>query len=302
MKKMYINRAPVSGPWGGGNNFVKALYQYAPDYEINPTNKLTDDVDIIFMIDPRYDQTGVSIREIEAFKTAKPNTKIVYRINECDARKGDINTIDPIISYASKHVDLAVFISEWIMNYHCNLGWMCHDNMVIYSGTNKSHFSPQEKIHNGKINLVTHHWSDNPYKGQDIYEMLDTWIAENKDFTFSYIGRTKANFKNSILLPPTFGKDLGEKLGRYDVYISASRFDPGPNHIIESLACKLPTYAHIESGGAVEMVGNTHVYDSFDSLTEILRAKQFHNNDEGLAPDNWKECMKKYFESICEIS
>jgi hypothetical protein len=31
-----------------------------------------------------------------------------------------------------------------------------------------------------------------------------------------------------------FGKELGDELGKYDVYASASRFDPGPNHIIES--------------------------------------------------------------------
>ena len=301
MKKMYVNRAAVDGPWGGGNNFVKALYQYGKDYKFEVTNKLDENTDVIFMIDPRPDQSGLSIREISEFKTFKPKTKLIYRINECDARKGDINKVDPIISYASNFVDLSVFISSWIKDYHLKEGWSCENNKVIFSGTNKDHFMPINKINDGKINLVTHHWSDNPYKGQDIYEMLDNWVSSNKDFSFTYIGRTKSDFKNTKVVPPTFGKDLGEKLGKYDVYISASRYDPGPNHIIESLACEIPTYAHSDSGGAVEMVGKSHVYGSFEELKRILLQKKFDANAGLLKPVSWKECMKEYFESIWKV-
>lgn len=301
MKKMYVNRAPVEGPWGGGNNFVKALYQYGKDYDFDVSNRLDENTDVIFMIDPRPDQTGFSIKEISEFKSFKPETKLVYRINECDARKGDRNKIDPLISYASNFVDLSVFISSWIKDYHTKEEWHCKNNKVIYSGTNKDHFVPREKINNGKINLVTHHWSDNPHKGQDIYELLDTWVASNKDFTFTYIGRTKASFENTHILPPTFGKDLGEKLSKYDVYVSASRHYPGPNHIIESLACEIPTYAHTASGGAVEMVGDSHVYDSFESLEKILLQKKFSKNEGLLVPNDWQKCMKEYFESIRKV-
>jgi len=36
--KMLVNRRPVAGPWGGGNNFTKALFddtfQFAEDYSL----------------------------------------------------------------------------------------------------------------------------------------------------------------------------------------------------------------------------------------------------------------------------
>ena len=230
-RKILINRKPVEGPWGGGNNFVKAIHKYAPKYGFTPVHQFDESIDLIFMIDPRYDEMGISINEIAKYKQWRPQTKVVYRINECDQRKGLVNDIDPVINAASGITDLCVFISNWIMDYHTKNDWKCHRNHVVYSGTNKEHFCPRQKFNNGKINLVTHHWSDNPLKGQDIYQMLDSWLPMNSDFTFTYIGRTKAQFKNTAIIPPTFGLDLGEKLSSYDVYISASRHDPGPNHM-----------------------------------------------------------------------
>lgn len=299
-RKILINRKPVEGPWGGGNNFVKAIHRYAPEYGFTPTNQFEDDIDLIFMIDPRYDELGISINEIARYKQWRPQTKVVYRINECDQRKGLHNDIDPVIKASSGITDMCVFISNWIMDYHTKDDWRCHRNHVVYSGTNKKHFCKREKIDNGKINLVTHHWSDNPLKGQDVYQLLDKWIDDHPEFTFTYIGRTKAQFNNSIVVPPTFGLDLGEKLSTYDVYISASRHDPGPNHIIESLACEIPTYALADSGGAVEMVGNTHVYSSFEDLTKILKTKEYTKN-EGLIPKNWDACIEQYFKHMLEL-
>jgi len=302
MKKMYVNRAVVEGPYGGGNNFVKALYENASEHGYIATNNLTSDIDAIFMIDPRYDEHGVSINEIASYKTANPATKVFYRINECDKRKGENQVIDPVIKASSKFCDVCFFISDWIMDYHVDKGWQCSNNSVIYSGTNKQHFAPRRKIDNGKINIVTHHWSDNRLKGQDVYEAIDDWISSRGDkYTFTYIGRTKSKFSNSKIVSPTFGQDLGNALSKFDVYVSGSRFDPGPNHIIESLACKIPTYAHKDSGGAVEMVGSDHVYNSVDHILDILGSENFPSNN-GLVPKDWSKCISQYFEIINSVS
>ncbi len=296
---MLINRRPVNGPWGGGNNFTRALFELAPKYGFEPTTKLTDDVGVIFMIDPRYDELGISLNEVASFKMHKPNTKVVYRINECDKRKGESNSVDPLINITSQFSDICIFISDWIRDYHVNQTWKCQKNVVIYSGVNTEHFS-QTSTESQKIRIVTHHWSDNPLKGQDIYEMLDQWLDLNPDFEFTYIGRTNARLKNTRIIPPLFGKALGEQLAKHDVYVSASRFDPGPNHIIESLACKIPTYAHVDSGGAVEMVGDDHTYTTFDDLDKILSRRVYEMNNV-FVPYDWDECMKRYFEQISKL-
>ena len=299
MKKILINRAPVSGPWGGGNNFVKALHAYAPKHGFNIANRLEDDIDLIFMIDPRYDDMGISVNEISRYKELNPSCKVVYRINECDKRKGDVDVIDPLVSHCSKVSDACFFISNWIYDYHTGKDWSCDRNYVVYSGTNTEHFTRREKIPNGKTNIVTHHWSDNRMKGSDVYEMLDKWVGKNDSYTFTYIGRTKSRFTNSKIVDSLFGLELGRELSKYDVYVSASRFDPGPNHIIESLSCELPTYAHHDSGGAVEMVGNDHVYERFDRLVEMLGTVE--RNSSCMKINNWESCMNEYFEKIRAI-
>ena len=234
----------------------------------------------------------ISINEIAQYKAYRPQTKIVYRVNECDARKGLENDIDPLINVTGKVSDMCIFISEWIRDYHIKNDWLCNLNPVIYSGTRKEYFQPGPKINNGKTN--------NPLKGHDIYAKLDNWLETNEDFTFTYIGRSHDRFKNSSIVPPTFGKDLGEKLGMYDVYLSASRFDPGPNHILESLACELPTYAHKDSGGAAEMVGKENTYKDFDELASILHKKDFKNNN-CIIPTNWEKCIDNYFNHMIKL-
>ena len=53
--------------------------------------------------------------------------------------------------------------------------------MVFVNGVKKDHFYPREKINNGKVNIVTHHWSSNELKGFDIYNLLEKVIEEDKD-------------------------------------------------------------------------------------------------------------------------
>jgi len=298
--KLLVNRKPVTGPWGGGNHFIKALHDNASDYEIELTHKLQEGLDAIFLIDPRYDELGISINEVIAYKKAFPDTKIIYRANECDKRKGEVNQIDPAIAAVGQISDLCFFISSWIKNYHLDLNWKCPKNVIVPNGTNTEIFkSHQNKKNDGKINIVTHHWSDNALKGHDIYSAIDEWVSSRNDFSFTYIGRSHGALPNSDVISPLTGLELGKLLSSYDVYISASRWDPGPNHIIESLACSLPTYAHINGGGASEFADDNHVYSSETDLIAILENKSFSKNS--FIPNSWDDVIKVYLENIARI-
>ena len=298
--KILINRKPVDGPWGGGNLFVKAFCELLREKGHTVVHELSSDLDVIFMQDPRYSELGISINEIASYKRQKPSTLVLHRVNECDARKGT-EDMDQLLQASSEYVDTTIFVSNWMKNYHMSRGWKCSDARVLYNGVEKRHFQPREKsskIDNGKINLVTHHWSNNRMKGFDVYEALDEFVGKNNDFTFTYIGRALDTFKNTELVKPTFGADLGEKLSMFDVYISGSLFDPGPNHILESLACEIPTYAYKDGGGACEFVGESHTYNSIEELTNILLGKKFKIND--LMPDDWETCIDGYYRVLVE--
>jgi len=207
--------------------------------------------------------------------------------------------MDDILQQCSQIVDHTVFVSEWMSNYHQNIAWHCDSTSVIRNGVDLEIFKPREKINNGKINIVTHHWSNNAMKGFDIYNKLDKLVEDSDKFTFTYIGREMGSFKNTNVVAPLFGEDLGKELGRYDVYVSASRFDPGPNHILESLACKIPTYVFFYGGGCVEFAGNNMTYNSFDQLKEILELGNFTEND--TYPYDWNYCLEQFYNLFEEI-
>ena len=45
-------------------------------------------IDLIFLMDPRFEQGGSSVDQVLAYRRAYPKTKILHRVNECDAQKG----------------------------------------------------------------------------------------------------------------------------------------------------------------------------------------------------------------------
>src|SRR3989442_8454297 len=96
----------------------------------------------------------------------------------------------------------------------------------------------------GKVlRLVTHHWSDNWNKGFDVYQEVDRFIAEGRlpDTELWVIGRwpKEIRWRTTRTYGPTAGEELGALLRRCHVYLTASRFDPGPMHPIEGVQCGL---------------------------------------------------------------
>lgn len=293
--KILINRKPIyNQPWGGGNNFVKAFVNYGSlrDHKIIYT--LEDDIDCIFMQDPRSSELGISANEIVKYKLENKNTIIVHRVNECDVRKGT-DYMDTLLKSCSIYSDITLFVSKWAKEYHNKFGWCCKNQHVLYNGVDKEVFKPNEKIDNGKVNIVTHHWSNNEMKGFDIYRKLDELVKVDERFTFTYIGREDGTLLNTKIVKPLFGKELGRELGKYDIYISASRFDPGPNHILEALACGIPTYAYIDGGGCLEMVGLNHIYSSTSSLFDFILSGGHKRQNFDFKLKSWEECMEECF-------
>lgn len=290
--KIAINRKPKNRPWGGGNMFVRAFSEVMKSLGHQVVYDLCDGLDAIFMQDPRYDELGISANEIRAYKKRNPSVSVFHRVNECDARKAT-RGVDEMLLECSRFTDHTIFVSNWMKDYHLQRGWACGSYSVLYNGVNLQHFGPRQKIENGKTNIVTHHWSDNPMKGADVYEFLDEFVEKNPAFTFTYIGRTKQNFKNVTVLPPLSGKELGDCLGRYDVYVTGSRYDPGPNHVIESLACGIPTFAYSKGGGACEFVGRENVFETPEMLVDFLSNYRNVERNFVYKPTSWRNCIEK---------
>jgi glycosyltransferase involved in cell wall biosynthesis len=311
MLKVYINRKPIIGPYGGGNMFLQAFYRYAKQngFQIIETNKyrnFDERPDMIFVMSPHADGQDLSLEEILCQYQQKEQEKIklVLRVNECDARKAT-QGVDKLWHGISSDVDGTIWVSNWLKNYFWkSVGWQCRDykflrNTIIVNGVDKTIFKPNKKFDNGKINIVCHHWSDNEMKGSDYIKWLDDYTGKNSDrYTYTFIGRTKVNLDNSRHIPPLFGKQLGDELGKYDVCVNASRFDPGPNSTIEAISCGLPTYVHIAGGGSVEFAGSDHIFSDENELEQILNNPLQFNQTSFLS---WELVMKQIFDYMKEL-
>jgi hypothetical protein len=272
--KIMFNRKIIEGPWGGGNLFVKAMSEFLQRNGHSVCFDFEDDIDIIFMVDPReIDQNeGYSADDIVEYGSKFPNTEIIHRINECDQRKGT-DFMDSILMESNRIADHTIFISEWLAYYFIERGFD-REYEVVYNGCNINHFFPLDnktKL-NRPVKLVTHHWSDNWLKGFDIYTALDE-ILPSYDIEFTYVGRYNTQYqpKNTRIVSPLHGDQLGKELRQHDVYITASRFEPCGMHHIEGSASGLPVLYHRDGGGINELCKNHGIefYD-MDSLLKGL--------------------------------
>jgi hypothetical protein len=300
--KFFINRDAFEGPYGGGNLFVKAFLTLASKLDVTVGTRLNQRYDAILLMDPRPDeQNPVGIKEVMTYKIMFPKVKIFQRVNECDARK-QTQGVDPMLHSCGQVNDFTFFVSDWMRDYHLKRGWPCKNHQVIYNGVDRSIYSPKlPALKDAAVtHIVTHHWSDNPYKGQDVHTWLDGFVSRNKEqFTYTYIGRHETPLPNTKMIEPLHGKALGDELKKYDIYVTGTVCDPGPNHVIEAIACGLPTYAHSRGGGAVEFVGPEHAYDNEVKLEEFLRATKHEPNK--WVPPSWEECVLQYVNKMKEV-
>lgn len=295
MKTIYVNREVKNHAWGGGAHFVRSLVNLANQngFQIISKEQLRagSRPDYIFIAGLDEEDGHPSAEKIVNHFHGS-STKIIYRINDCDARKGTTG-VDERIKRISEKSDGIIHVSDWMKEYHEVVPVR---TCVIRNGVDTTIFKPNKKFDNGKINIVTFHWSDNKNKGYDLHQELDNFVGENSQFSYTYIGRHQNKFKNTIEIKPLYGVALGAELGKYDISITGTIADPGPNTCLESIACGLPTYASILSGGAAEFVDQNHVFDSWDGIKSILLSKRYLPNT--FFPSSWEECMKECFDFI----
>ena len=110
---------------------------------------------------------------------------------ECDERKST-NYVNKELLKANQVADFTVYISKWLRKNLILSGFSKKNNSVILNGADKSLFkfskNPWKK---GPLKIVTHHWSNHPNKGSEIYKLLDNLLNDNywkKKIQFFYIG------------------------------------------------------------------------------------------------------------------
>jgi len=254
--RVYFNRRIIRAPWGGGAHFMSAMVDFLKDAGHEIVDDLVPNIDLIFLMDPRHEAGGTTLTEVLAYRHMYPKTKILHRVNECDARKGTSDVDGPLL-LAMEVADRVVFISDWLRWYFEKLGFSRPAD-VVYNGCNTDWFYPAERgplSLTDPVKIVTHHWSDNYMKGFDIYNDIDRLAANDWSIDFTYIGRYNKGYnpQSTRVIAPLYGPELGDELRRHDIYVTASRCEPCGMHHIEAAACGLPVLYHRDGGAIPDM-------------------------------------------------
>jgi hypothetical protein len=304
--RISIGIKPISGPWGGGNQFGKILVSYLEKQGHKVSFDLrSPDLDIVFLFspNPKGSVTGYTDKEIFHYlRRVNSSALVVHRVNECDERKGT-SGVNAMLRRGNLCADVTVFVSDWLRRLHLSRGWPCRDNRVILNGSDNrvfhsvghSRWNEQEPLR-----LVTHHWGVSWNKGFDIYQRLDKMMADERwkdKIEFSYIGNLPSDFQfeNANYYPPCSGKELADLLRNHHVYVTASRFEPGSNHQNEGALCGLPLL-YIEHTSMPEYCkgfGVGFIPEEFEENLSLMMSEY----------DSWVQKMTDYpnhAERMCE--
>ena len=257
------------GPYGGGNQFLKALRKEFLENGIYEENVKEADV-ILFNSYP----FGAEYLFSEVFKIKQlySDKVMIYRIDgPISFVRGKEKEVDQVIAlFNSLLGDGIIFQSDWCKKQNKKyFGISCKYETVIHNAAHNEIFNKKSKKEfnaNRKIDLIATSWSSNWRKGFEIYKFLD----ENLNFfkyAMTFVGNSPIQFKNIRWLKPVYSEKLAEILKEHDVYISASQNDPCSNSLIEALSCGLPAVA-LNDGGHPELVREAG--ELFNSKEDII--------------------------------
>ena len=292
--------------YGGGLFFVENLIDYLKSKKISVTFDLENDIDVIFIIDPRKGKfRKYDIEDIFKYKKKNPKSIIIHRINESNIKRKEGGNIEEILLKTMKNADIIIFVSKWLQDYYTskyNLDKLENKKFLsILNGCNHTIFYPKNKSNNNKLKIVTHHWSNNYFKGFEIYNELDKILQKRNDFEFIFIGNYNPDYKptNITLYPPCQGKELANILRKCDVYLTATVNEPGGAHYLEGISCGLPILYRTNGGGVHEICKDFgEEFKDIDSLfekLEVLKSKSYKDDYKYL---NSERCNDEYFNLI----
>ena len=254
-------------PWGGGNQFLKALKNEFLKMEIYEDDFRKAGV-ILF-------NSHNNLESCLEIKRKFPDKIIIHRIDgPMFLYRGSSKELDRIIFlFGDIFVDGVIFQSEWAKQTNRKyFKSSVKYETVIHNASDGRIFNKNNKRRFGvsqKISLIAASWSSNWRKGFDIYKFLD----ENLDFSryeMTFVGNAPLEFKNIRSINPVSSEELAEILKQHDIFITASRNDPCSNALIEALSCGL-LIVSLNEGGHSELIGKGgELFNGKDDIIKII--------------------------------
>lgn len=291
------------GPWGGGNQFLKALRHIYRAKKVYAEN--LEQAQII-LVNSHHFESGKNLERLLITLQRKPEVTVIHRLDGPVTliRGTDEGTDNLIFRFNKLFADGSVFQSSWCFDHCRKLGLeIDKPYKLIANAPDPDIFFPAVKSNTGqKIKLVATSWSSNPVKGFDIYQWMDRNVDWNK-YEMTFVGNSPVSFENISHIPPVDSKALGDLLRQHDIFITASRADPCSNSLIEALHCGLPALA-MRDGGHPELVGKGgEFFEKGEDIPALLQklAADISGYREKISLPNLDEVAQSYLDFMVVV-
>lgn len=287
------------GPWGGGNQVLKALRNHFRKKGFY--SESAEDADVILFNSYPF---GSEYMFDLVFKLKKrhPNKILIHRVDgPISHLRGKGKILDEIIfEFNNLFSDGTIFQSNWSRQKNNALGMLKSPyETIIMNAPDPGifNFKDTQSFNNKEIKLIATSWSGNIRKGFDIYKFLDEHLDYDK-FKMTFVGNSPIEFKNIRWIKPVPSEKLATILKGHDIFITASRNDPCSNSLIEAIHCGLPAVA-INDGGHPEIIGDAGEF--FENESDVIAAiekvaKEYKHYQAQINPPAFDEIGHNYYE------
>ncbi len=287
------------GPWGGGNQFLKALRNEWKRQDL--WSESIEDADVIFVNSFPF-RAEYFFDQIFQIKKRRPEVVVVYRLDgPISLIRGQDKQVDRMIArFNELLIDGIIFQSNWCLQKNQDLFDITSKyHTVIHNASDNKVFSRKKvsELGGSPIKLIATSWSSNPRKGFEIYSYLDQNLDSSR-YQMTFVGNSPVKFKNIKIIEPVSSQELSLILKDHDIFITASKSDPCSNSLIEALSSGLPAVA-LDDGGHPEIIqrggevftGKENVLEKID-----LVANRFGQYQSQIPEFSIELVANKYFE------
>lgn len=266
--KIHILYDFVDGPYGGGNQFLKALraeFQKNDGYTNEP-----DDADIYLFNGYPFSQFNLVDRLHDVYREY-PEKMYLFRLDgPTFLTRGRDKYQDLLLKgICDTYMDGIVFQSEWCRQKNKELtGISARYEKVIHNAPDREIFNSTGRVFfskDCKVRIIATSWSSNIRKGFAVYRYLDNNLDWSR-YEMTFVGNSPFEFKNIRWVEPQPSAALAQLLHQNDIYLTASKNDPCSNSLLEALNCGLPVLA-LNDGGHPELIGNGGLL--FERMEEV---------------------------------
>ena len=265
---IYIHKQLTDKPWGGGNQFLKALRN-----ELSRLGHYVKDVreaDIVLF------NSHHELVNLLGIKRDFSDKLFVHRIDGPMAYRGASGKkLDRKIFEINRLIaDATVFQSAWSQSESRAKG-ICRNifEATIPNAPDPQIFFPPKSMHHRKskkkIRLAATGWSLSSNKGFDVYQYLDRNLDFSK-YEFNYIGSVAQKFNNINIIKPVPSTELAHILRDQDIFIFASKKEACSNSLLEALYCGLPAVVRNQSSNPEVLQGHGVLFDGTTDIIEKI--------------------------------